>query len=70
MTRSMTGFASVSESRHLINFVVQFRSENSKNLEILIADESNNFKLHEGIKKLIRQNFNRGKIRISMALLL
>ena len=67
MTRSMTGFASVSGSRHLINFVVQFRSENSKNLEILIADESNNFKLHETIKKLIQKNFNRGKIRISIS---
>ena len=53
MTRSMTGFSSVSGSLRLISFVIQLKSENSKNLEIFINDTSNNFKLHEGIKKLI-----------------
>lgn len=67
MTRSMTGFSSVSGSLRLISFVIQLKSENSKNLEIFINDTSNNFKLHEGIKKLIRQNFNRGKIRIAIS---
>ena len=66
MTRSMTGFSSVSGSLRLISFVIQLKSENSKNLEILVNDASNDFKLHEGIKKLMRQNFNRGKIRISI----
>ncbi|MBT88995.1 MAG: hypothetical protein CMN79_00690 [Spirochaetales bacterium] len=67
MTRSMTGFSSVSGSLRLISFVIQLKSENSKNLEILVNDASNDFKLHEGIKKLMRQNFNRGKIRISIS---
>tara|TARA_B100001971_G_C18104762_1_gene490864 strand:- start:78 stop:926 length:849 start_codon:yes stop_codon:yes gene_type:complete len=66
MTRSMTGFSSVSGSLRLISFVIQLKSENSKNLEILVNDASNDFKLHEGIKKLMRQNFNRGKIQISI----
>ncbi len=62
----MTGFSSVSGSLRLISFVIQLKSENSKNLEILVNDASNDFKLHEGIKKLMRQNFNRGKIQISI----
>ena len=64
MTRSMTGYSSISGTHDLFNFLIQIRSENSKSLEISIIDDLNNFKLQEKIKKIIRKDFSRGKIRI------
>ena len=64
MTRSMTGYSSISGTHDLFNFLIQIRSENSKGLEISIIDDLNNFKLQEKIKKIIRKDFTRGKIRI------
>ena len=66
MTRSMTGFSSVTGTNKSTNFTIQLRSENSKNLDILIYDQLNNYKMHEKIKKAIKKNFDRGKIRISI----
>ena len=64
MTRSMTGYSSISGTHDLFNFLIQIRSENSKSLEISIIDDLNNLKLQEKIKKIIRKDFIRGKIRI------
>ena len=66
MTRSMTGFSTVSGGTNSTNYVIQLRSENSKNLDISIHDEFNNFKLQEKIKVITKKNFTRGKIRISI----
>lgn len=64
MTRSMTGYSFISGTNDLFNFLIQIRSENSKSLEISIIDDLNNLKLQEKIKKIIRKDFTRGKIRI------
>tara|TARA_Y100001960_G_scaffold334015_1_gene443781 strand:+ start:7962 stop:8810 length:849 start_codon:yes stop_codon:yes gene_type:complete len=64
MTRSMTGYSFISGTHDLFNFLIQIRSENSKSLEISIIDDLNNLKLQEKIKKIIRKDFTRGKIRI------
>ena len=64
MTRSMTGFSSISGSLNLINFLIQIKSENSKSLDISIVDYNNNFKLQERIKQIIKGQLKRGKVRI------
>ena len=64
MTRSMTGFSSISGSLNLINFLIQIKSENSKSLDISIVDYNNNFKLQERIKQIIKGHLKRGKVRI------
>jgi uncharacterized protein (TIGR00255 family) len=66
MTRSMTGFSSVSGATNSTNFTIQLRSENSKTLDVQIYDQLNNYEMQEKIKKLIKKNFERGKIRISI----
>ena len=66
MTRSMTGFASVNGKNNKTNFIIQLKSENSRNLDVLIYDQLNNYELQEKIKKIIKKDFERGKIRISI----
>ncbi len=66
MTRSMTGFASVSGKNNNTNFIIQLKSENSRSLDVLIYDQLNNYELQEKIKKIIKKDFERGKIRISI----
>ena len=66
MTRSMTGFSSISGVNNSTNFIVQLRSENSKNLDISIFDQLNNYKMQDKIRAIIKKNFSRGKIRISI----
>ena len=66
MIRSMTGFSTVSGDINSINFIIQLRSENSKNLEIIIYDKFNNYKIQEKIKNIVKKNFTRGKIRVSL----
>ena len=66
MTRSMTGFSSISGINNSTNFIIQLRSENSKNLDISIFDQLNNYKIQEKIRTIIKKNFSRGKIRISI----
>ena len=68
MTRSMTGFSSVSQNHGSINFTIQIRSENSKSIEVVIHDESNNYGTHEKLKKIIMDKFDRGKIRIFISI--
>tara|TARA_B100001175_G_scaffold308824_1_gene309745 strand:+ start:387 stop:1259 length:873 start_codon:yes stop_codon:yes gene_type:complete len=66
MTRSMTGFASVNGKNNKTNFIIQLKSENSRSLDVLIYDQLNNYELQEKIKKIIKKDFERGKIRISI----
>ena len=66
MTRSMTGFASVTGKNNNTNFIIQLKSENSRSLDVLIYDQLNNYELQEKIKKIIKKDFERGKIRISI----
>ena len=66
VTRSMTGFASVTGKNNKTNFVIQLKSENSRSLDVLIYDQLNNYELQEKIKKIIKRDFERGKIRISI----
>lgn len=66
MTRSMTGFASVNGKNNKTNFIIQLKSENSRSLDVLIYDQLNNYELQEKIKKIIKRDFERGKIRISI----
>ena len=66
MTRSMTGFASVTGKNNNTNFIIQLKSENSRSLDVLIYDQLNNYELQEKIKKIIKKEFERGKIRISI----
>ena len=68
MTRSMTGFSSVSQNHGSISFTIQIRSENSKSIEIAIHDESSNYGTHEKLKKIIMEKFDRGKIRIFISI--
>ena len=53
MTRSMTGFASVTGKNNNTNFIIQLKSENSRSLDVLIYDQLNNYELQEKIKKII-----------------
>lgn len=66
MTRSMTGFSSISGATNSTNFTIQLRSENSKTLDVQIYDQLNNYEMQEKIKKLVKKSFERGKIRISI----
>ena len=66
MTRSMTGFSSISGATSSTNFTIQLRSENSKTLDVQIYDQLNNYEMQEKIKKLVKKSFERGKIRISI----
>jgi len=66
MTRSMTGFASGNGKNNKTNFIIQLKSENSRSLDVLIYDQLNNYELQEKIKKIIKKDFERGKIRISI----
>ncbi len=66
MTRSMTGFASVNGKNNKTNFIIQLKSENSRSLDVLIYDQLNNYELQEKIKQIIKKDFERGKIRISI----
>ena len=66
MTRSMTGFSSISGTTNSTNFTIQLRSENSKTLDVQIYDQLNNYEMQEKIKKLVKKSFERGKIRISI----
>ena len=66
MTRSMTGFALVTGKNNNTNFIIQLKSENSRSLDVLIYDQLNNYELQEKIKKIIKKDFERGKIRISI----
>ena len=66
MTRSMTGFASVNGKNNKTSFIIQLKSENSRSLDVLIYDQLNNYELQEKIKKIIKKDFERGKIRISI----
>ena len=66
MTRSMTGFASVTGKNNKTNFIIQLKSENSRSLDVLIYDQLNNYELQEKIKQIIKKDFERGKIRISI----
>ena len=66
MTRSMTGCASVNGKNNKTNFIIQLKSENSRSLDVLIYDQLNNYELQEKIKKIIKKDFERGKIRISI----
>ena len=66
MTRSMTGFASVTGKNNNTNFIIQLKSENSRSLDVLIYDQLNNYELQEKIQKIIKKDFERGKIRISI----
>ena len=45
MTRSMTGFASVTGKNNNTNFIIQLKSENSRSLDVLIYDQLNNYEL-------------------------
>ena len=66
MTRSMTGFSSISGATSSTNFTIQLRSENSKTLDVQIYDQLNNYEMQEKIKRLVKKSFERGKIRISI----
>ena len=66
MTRSMTGFSSISGATNSTNFTIQLRSENSKTLDVQIYDHLNNYEMQEKLKKLVRKSFERGKVRISI----
>ena len=66
MTRSMTGFSSISGATSSTNFTIQLRSENSKTLDVQIYDQLNNYEMQEKIKKLVKKSFEKGKIRISI----
>ena len=61
----MTGFSSKYIKYKNAILSAQIKSENSKNLEILIINEYNDFSLDNMIKKEIEKKFNRGKIKIA-----
>ena len=65
MHKSMTGFSSKYIKYKNAILSAQIKSENSKNLEILIINEYNDFSLDNMIKKEIEKKFNRGKIKIA-----
>ena len=65
MHKSMTGFSSKYIKYKNVILSAQIKSENSKNLEILIINEYNDFSLDNMIKKEIEKKFNRGKIKIA-----
>ena len=65
MHKSMTGFSSKYIKYKNAILSAQIKSENSKNLEILIINEYNDFSLDNMIKKEIEKKFTRGKIKIA-----
>lgn len=64
ITKSMTGFSEQNFIYKNIKYSIQIKSENSRNLEISISDELNDYYLNDYLKKEISKFFSRGKIRI------
>ena len=64
ITKSMTGFSEQNFIFKNIKYSIQIKSENSRNLEISISDELNDYYLNDYLKKEISKFFSRGKIRI------
>ena len=63
ITKSMTGFSEQNFIFKNIKYSIQIKSENSRNLEISISDELNDYYLNDYLKE-ISKFFSRGKIRI------
>ena len=62
MLKSMTAFARVEEITNEIKVVVEIRSLNSKNLDMILRLAPTYYKFEDKIKKIIQQKINRGRI--------
>ena len=61
ITKSMTGFSEQNFIFKNIKYSIQIKSENSRNLEISISDELNDYYLNDYLKKEISKFFLEGK---------
>ena len=64
MIKSMTGYSNKTLNFQNISILIQIKSENSKNIDIYLIDESNNLSLGEDIRRKIEAALNRGKIKV------
>tara|TARA_B100000131_G_scaffold117769_1_gene114599 strand:- start:46233 stop:47066 length:834 start_codon:yes stop_codon:yes gene_type:complete len=60
----MTGYSNKTLNFQNISILIQIKSENSKNIDIYLIDESNNLSLGEDIRRKIEAALNRGKIKV------